>query len=132
MIVGIGIDHVEVRRMEGLLERHPDRARRRLFTAAERDSCDARPAPAECFAARFAAKEAYMKALGTGWSGSVSWREIEVSGGETERPRLRLHGTAAARLRDAGGRATHVSLTHEGGLATAVVVIEGRHPGTDG
>lgn len=126
MIVGIGIDQVEVDRMEGLLSRRPERAAERLFTAEERGTCGRRIRPAECFAARFAAKEAFLKALGTGLGRGVSWHEVEVSvpdGGG--RPRLRLSGTAARRLREAGGGSVHVSFTHEAGAATAMVVLEG-------
>jgi len=125
MIVGIGIDHVRVERMAGLLERRPDGARDRLFTEGERETCEGRASPAEGYAARFAAKEAFLKALGTGWSGGIGWHEVEVVTGANGRPHLRLSGTAAGRLREAGGRRVHLSFTHEGGMAAAVVVIEG-------
>jgi holo-[acyl-carrier protein] synthase len=126
MIVGIGIDQVEIDRMEGLLSRRPTRAAERLFTAGERGTCRGRARPAECFAARFAAKEAFLKALGTGLGRGVAWHEVEVvvpDGGG--RPRLRLSGTAARRLREAGGGSVHLSFTHEAGAATAMVVLEG-------
>lgn len=126
MIVGIGIDQVEVDRMEGLLSRRPERAAERLFTDRERGTCVGRSRPAECFAARFAAKEAFLKALGTGLGRGIAWREVEIlvpDGGG--RPRLRLSGTAAKRLREAGGGSVHVSFTHEAGAATAMVVLEG-------
>lgn len=126
MIVGIGIDQVEIDRMEGLLSRRPDRAADRLFTPEERRTCEGRSRPAECFAARFAAKEAFLKALGTGLGRGVSWHEVEVVvPGGGGRPRLRLSGTAARRLREAGGGSVHVSFTHEAGAATAMVVLEG-------
>lgn len=125
MIIGIGVDQVEVRRMEELLRRHPERARQRLFTPGERELCDGRSDPAEAFAGRFAAKEAFLKALGTGWSGGISWRDVEVLGGPDERPTLHISGAAERRLQTAGGYDTHVSFTHDGGFATAVVVIEG-------
>jgi len=125
MIVGIGIDRIRVDRVAGLLERHPRRARRRLFSEEEREACEGRPCPAEGYAARFAAKEAFLKALGTGWSGGIGWREISVSTGSNGRPYLRLSGEASRRLRGAGGRRTHLSFTHEGDAAVAVVVIEG-------
>lgn len=125
MIVGIGIDHVAVDRMEGLLERRPRRARRRLFTAAERETCDGRARPAECFAARFAAKEALLKALGTGWARGMSWTDVEMLSGPDGKPELRLSGAVARRAREAGAAATHVSCTHEAGTAGAVVVLEG-------
>lgn len=125
MIVGVGIDQVEVDRMDGLLSRRPGRAAERLFTSGERTFCEKRSRPAECFAARFAAKEAFLKALGTGLGRGISWHEVEVvvpDGGG--RPRLRVTGTAARRLREAGGGSLHVSFTHEAGAATAMVVIE--------
>lgn len=125
MIVGIGVDMVRTDRMAGLLARKPERASRRLFSQEERDACRGRTRPEECFAARFAAKEAFLKALGTGWSRGIGWHEVEVSAGAGSRPYLRLSGTAAERLREAGGRSVHLSFTHEGGLAAAVVVIEG-------
>lgn len=126
MIVGIGIDQVDVERMEGVLSRRPERAAERLFTAAERRTCRERASPAECFAARFAAKEAFLKALGTGLGRGIAWHEVEVvvpDGGG--RPRLRVFGTAARRLREAGGSSVHLSFTHEAGAATAMVVLEG-------
>jgi len=125
MIVGIGIDMARTDRMAGLLERRPERAVHRLFSEEERSACSDRENPAECYAARFAAKEAFVKALGTGLSRGIGWREVEVAAGAGARPYLRLSGTASARLREAGGRRVHLSFTHEGGSAIAVVIIEG-------
>lgn len=125
MIVGVGIDQVSVERMASLLERRPGRAAGRLFSAGEREACQSRRSPAECFAARFAAKEAFLKAIGFGWAGGIGWHEIEVVTGSNGRPHLRLSGIAAAKLREAGGRRIHLSFTHDGGMAAAVVVIEG-------
>lgn len=125
MIVGIGIDQVEVARLRALLERWPERARRRLFTDGERRTCEGRARPAECYAARFAAKEACLKALGTGWRGSLSWTEIEVATADGGRPVLRLSGTVRETARDVGAESLHVSCTHDGGMAAAVVVLEG-------
>lgn len=125
MIVGIGVDQVEVARMEALLARWPERARERLFTARERTTCDRRLCAGECYAARFAAKEALLKALGTGLGRGIAWREVEVASPRSGRPRLRLHGTARRRLREAGASTVHVSFTHEAGSATAFVILEG-------
>lgn len=125
MIVGIGVDLVRTDRIAGLLERKPERASRRLFSEEERAACRGRSRPEECFAARFAAKEAFLKALGTGWARGIGWHEVEVSTGSGSPPYLRLTGTAAARLREAGGHRVHLSFTHEGGVAAAVVIIEG-------
>lgn len=125
MIVGVGVDQVEVARMEGLLTRRPDRARERLFTEGERGRCDERDPPWECYAARFAAKEAFLKALGTGLGAGTAWREVEVVTDADGRPRLEPSGTARRRMEEAGGRRAHLSLTHEAGVATAFVVLEG-------
>lgn len=125
MIVGIGIDQVEIARLRALLERWPERARDRLFTGRERRTCESRARPAECYAARFAAKEACLKALGTGWRGSLSWTEIEMTSGPRGRPVLRLSGAAREKARDVGAASLHVSCTHDGGMAAAVVVLEG-------
>ena len=128
MILGIGIDHVDAARIADLRERFGERGERRLFSAHELDRCLERPRPDECLAARFAAKEAFAKALGTGLRG-MTWTNIEVLGGEDERPRLVLSGGALAAFETRGGVAAHVSLTHEAGMAFAVVVLEGREPG---
>lgn len=125
MIVGIGIDQVQVARMSALLRRWPDRARERLFTDEERLRCDARTDAAECYAVRFAAKEAFLKALGSGLGRGIRWREVETTSESDGRPRLRLSGTAARRLRQAGGGAVHMSCTHDAGVAAAVVILEG-------
>lgn len=125
MIVGIGVDQVEVSRMRALLARWPERAPGRLFTDRERATCEGRARAADCYAARFAAKEALLKALGTGLGRGIAWREVEVVTGGAGRPRLRLHGTARQRLREAGGRSVHLSFTHEAGSATAFVILEG-------
>jgi holo-[acyl-carrier protein] synthase len=124
MIVGLGIDRVQISRMEKLLKRHAERAAKRLFTAEERAVCERRARPAECFAARFAAKEAFLKAIGTGLSDGIRWCDVEVVVTETGGPRLIASGPAEARLGEIGGARTHVSFSHEGGAAVAVVLIE--------
>lgn len=123
--MGIGVDQVEIRRMRALLARFPERAPSRLFTPGERAWCDGRPGRHECYAARFAAKEAFLKALGTGWSGGIGWRDVEVERETGGAPRLRVSGAAARRLEQSGGGRVHLSYTHEGGYATATVLIEG-------
>lgn len=123
MIVGIGIDHVDTGRIDDLFERFGARGERRLFTERELERCRDRPRPAECLAARFAAKEAFVKALGTGLQG-MKWTDIEVRGSEGEPPRLVLHGGARTALEARDGARTHVSLTHEAGSAMAVVILE--------
>lgn len=125
MIIGIGVDQVEVARIERLLATRPGRAEARLFTPAERAVCGARRRAAECFAARFAAKEAFVKALGTGLRDGMRWTEIEVRTHPDGRPEILLAGAAGRRFRERGGRRVHLSFTHEGGQAVAFVVLEG-------
>lgn len=125
MIIGIGIDLVEVERVDRLLRRHPRRARERLFTAREIEHCSRSRNAAESYAARFAAKEALFKALGTGWTGGAAWREVEVLPDAVGAPRLRLLGETDRLAGARGVRRTHVSLTHTRDLAGAYVVLEG-------
>jgi holo-[acyl-carrier protein] synthase len=114
--LGIGIDLLEVERLEAALARRP-RLAQRLFTEAELAGARSRGRPGRHLAARFAAKEAAIKALGVG----VPVREVEVEGGGREAPRLRLHGRAAA-LAEERGVELQVSLTHSGEVAAAVVL----------
>lgn len=116
----IGVDIVEVPRFRALLARRP-RIVERLFAPGERAYAEARPDPTERLAARFAAKEAVMKALGAGF-GEVSFRDVEVVRDEGGRPGLRLQGRAAARARRAGVAGWHLSLSHTDRTAIAVVV----------
>ena len=118
---GIGIDVIEIERLERALERRP-RLAERLFTPAELEFAEARRRPARHLAARFAAKEAAVKALGIG---GLRLREVEVSGGGSEPPRLILHGSAAEAAREQGLE-LEVSLTHSREIAAAVVVSSGR------
>jgi len=126
MIVGVGIDIVEVMRVERLLERRSVRSLARLFTPAEQTYCTGRPRPALHLAARLAAKEAASKALGTGFSGGVSWREIEVVADADGRPMLAFLGmTAKVVTRRCGeGHRWHLSLSHDRHYATAVALVE--------
>ena len=129
MIVGVGMDLVQVRRVDALLERKGGRALARLFTAAEAARCRGGRSPRESFAARFAAKEAFFKALGTGWGRGGAWTEVEVVSAPSGAPSIRLHGAAAALARAAGVARVHLSLTHTDELAAAYVVLEGDAPG---
>jgi holo-[acyl-carrier protein] synthase len=124
MILGIGIDLVEVSRIASALERG-ERFTRRLFTPQEIAYCLRHKEPARHFAARFAAKEAGMKALGTGWSNGVGWKNFEVRIDAAGRPLLLLTGRAAEIAVSMGATHTVVSLAHDGGFATAVAAIEG-------
>jgi len=124
MIIGIGVDIVDIRRVRGILERQGERFVRRVFTDAERDYCRAHRDPSAYFAARFAAKEALFKALGTGWAQGVTWRDAEVEREESGAPRLKLNGRAQKLARELGARAVHISLSHSEEAAIAVVILE--------
>jgi holo-[acyl-carrier protein] synthase len=124
VVVSTGIDIVEVGRMREVLERTP-RFRTRVFTDRERAYCDARgAASAQHYAARFGAKEAALKALGTGWSGGVGWRDVEVINDSSGRPELVLSGTALELFRLSGATRTHLALSHTAEHAVAHVLFE--------
>lgn len=125
MIVAIGIDLVEIARIEKVFARRGDRFRARVFTEKEISYCERRASKFASYAARFAAKEAAMKALGTGWAEGVGWTDVEVLSGPNGAPALRLHRRALERLREIGATKTHLSLTHTGNLAIAQVLLEG-------
>jgi holo-[acyl-carrier protein] synthase len=115
--ISVGVDIVDVPRIERLIER--DGAAERLLTAAELVYCRARPAVAEHVAARFAAKEAVLKALGTGFADGLRWTDIEVANDRNGRPRVRLHRAAAALAARRGLVAMEISLSHTAALAIA-------------
>lgn len=117
MEVTVGIDLLSIERVRAVLQRHPERFVRRVYTPEEAAFCRGRVPE---LAARFAAKEAVMKALGTGVRG-VGWREIEVLPDRRGKPLVYLYGRAKARAEKIGLRAVDVSLTHEGGFAVAAV-----------
>ena len=127
MILGLGIDLVEVARMEQAIARG-ERLVQRLFTPDEVAYCRRHKEPARHFAARFAAKEAGMKAIGTGWSNGVGWRDFEVRLDPRGRPHLYITGRAAEFARHMGASHSVISLAHDFGLATAVVALEGDGP----
>lgn len=118
----VGLDLVDVPRFEAALARHADGLARRVFTAAEWAYAATRPAErARVLAVRFAAKEAVLKALGTGWGRGASFRDVEVVGGGRSAPRLVLRGTVG-RLAAAAGLSITISLSHAGNTAAAVAV----------
>jgi holo-[acyl-carrier protein] synthase len=125
MIVGIGLDLVDIARLERVLERHQGRAHERLFTEGEIEYCRTAGRPGESYAARFAAKEAFFKAVRAGWGQGVTWTEVEVVSAPSGAPELRLHGGAKARAEALGARRLHLSLTHSGDVAAAFLVLEG-------
>jgi len=125
VIAGIGIDLVDIARVDRLLDAKGERALRRLFTADEVAYALARPLPAQHLAARLAAKEAAFKALsGNSLARGIGWKEIEVVRGE-HGPTLTLHGRAAERAAELAVTSIWVSLTHSATTAGAVVVLEG-------
>ena len=123
MVVGVGTDLVDLARIESALERHGDALLERLFTQRERELLATDVSRVERIAARFAAKEAALKALGTGWGQGVGWHDVEVLGGRGQPPYLELGGAAAARLAALGGTAAHVSITHTATVAGATVIL---------
>lgn len=125
MIAGIGVDLVRVDRVWALLQRKGDRALRRLFTEGERTRCSGARNPPESFAARWAAKEAVFKALGTGWGRGGAWTDVEVVSRPGGAPDVVLHGAAARAAEARGVRRVHLSLTHSDDTAAAFVVLEG-------
>jgi len=125
MIVGTGIDITEVDRIEAGIARFGRRFIERVFTVDEIRYCESKANKAERYAARFAAKEAGMKALGTGWSRGVRWRDIEVQRMPGGRPTVVFHGEAGEQCKRLGAARAHLSLTHTKGLAMATVVLEG-------
>jgi holo-[acyl-carrier protein] synthase len=125
MIVGTGIDIAEVERVRQTIERFGRRFTERVFTPEEIRYCESKANKVERYAARFAAKEAGMKAIGTGWNRGVTWRDVEVRRLPGSRPTIAFHGKAAEFFTKLGGVRAHLSLTHTKELAMAQVVIEG-------
>jgi holo-[acyl-carrier protein] synthase len=124
VIVGLGVDMEEVSRIREVISRHGRIFLDRIFTSAEIAYCERHRDPAERYAARFAAKEATMKALGTGWSKGVRWRDIEVTRKPGGRPTIILHGVAREHADRLGARHFSLSLTHTGNFALAEVILE--------
>jgi holo-[acyl-carrier protein] synthase len=125
MILGTGVDIAEVPRIRESIERFGDRFLRRVFTDGEIQYCERKKVSRfESYAARFAAKEAGMKALGTGWSRGVRWRDIEVVRPKGQRPTIQFHGEAAAIAAKLGTKNIALSLTHTTEQALAHVILE--------
>jgi holo-[acyl-carrier protein] synthase len=124
MIVGIGVDLCEVERLEAAIARHGERFLTRIYTEAERAYCESKANPMERFAGRFAAKEAAMKAIGTGWRHGVGWRDFEVKRSASGQPVIEFHGMARIIAAQLGATQALVSITHIKSLAMAQVVLE--------
>lgn len=124
MIVGTGIDIAEVPRIRKAIERFGDRFLQRVFTSAEILYCDSKANRIERYSARFAAKEAAMKAIGTGWNHGVRWRDCEVTRMPGGRPTLTFHGKAAEFAARLGVKHAALSLSHTAEQAIAQVILE--------
>ena len=125
MIKGIGVDIVNINRMARAVDRWGSRFLERIFTSAEIERCGKRARPAQCFASRFAAKEAFAKALGLGMRQGLRWRDIEVVQDHFGKPGLQLHHKAQKLLEAMEAKITWLSLSDEGDSALAVVILEG-------
>ena len=125
MIVSIGIDIVEVYRIRDTISRTP-RFTERVFTPNERSYCESRGAAAfQSYAARFAAKEAFLKALKTGWRGKITWHDVEVVSDDQGVPSLAVKGEARHLLQRLGANQIHLSISHTAEHAVAQVILEG-------
>lgn len=124
MIVGLGVDMEEISRIGEAIKRHGQTFLERIFTPAEIAYCQRHRDPVERYAGRFAAKEATMKALGTGWGKGVRWRDIEVTRMPGGRPTIVLHGVAREHAESMGARHFSLSITHTGNFALAEVILE--------
>ena len=129
IVLGVGVDIVEIGRVRTTLRHWNGRFRRRVFLPAEQRYCEGRPAPWRHYAVRFALKEAVSKAFGTGIGAAVGWLDIEVLRAESGAPAVALTGAAAALARRRGVRRVHVSLAHarEYAVAQAILTGEGEH-----
>jgi holo-[acyl-carrier protein] synthase len=124
-IIGIGLDLVEVARIADLRRRHGERFEKRVFSEAELAAAGVKDARDERVAARFAAKEAVMKALGTGWAQGVGFKQIEVFSLPSGQPVATLKGAAALRAQSLGANSIHITMTDQGQWAAAVAILEG-------
>ena len=125
MLIGTGVDLIEIERIARSIERYGVRFLHRVYTAHEIAYCSRKRSSAESFAARFAAKEAGAKALGTGISRGVTWTEFQIARQPGGRPILELRGRAALLAGELGVKTISLSLTHTGSLAMATVMMEG-------
>lgn len=126
MIFGTGIDIVDISRFERFVRENNEALFQRLFTPGEMAYCVARKRSAQHYALRFAAKEAFLKALGTGLRDGLSWRDMEVVNDPAGKPELELTGRAAELFRQNGLARSFLSLSHDGNFAVASVILEGK------
>ena len=123
MILGLGTDIVDIARIAKSVEEI--RFRERVFSVHEISYCETKTNKAESYAARFAAKEAFFKALGTGWRGGIAFNEVEIKNDELGKPSIHLLGTTAKIIAEKKVKSIHVSLSHTKETAIATVIIEG-------
>jgi len=128
VILGTGVDIIECERVASLIAEHGDRFVRRVFTPEEAAYCQGRRRPGEHFAARFAAKEAVLKALGTGWISGIAWHNVRIERTEAGKPEVTLVGGAAEVARALGVERVHLSVSHCAAYAVAQAVVEGSAP----
>jgi len=124
MIFGVGIDLVEIGRIETILNKWEEKFLCRIYSAEEIRYCNERARPAVYFAARFAVKEAFLKAIGLGMGGGVRFRDIETTHDERGKPMLKLAGGASSFLEAREIRSVHLSISHTNAHATAIVILE--------
>lgn len=124
MILGVGVDTVEIARIQRFLDDGNQPLLDRLFSPAEQQYCLPKKQAAACLAARFAAKEAFVKALGTGLRDGLSWTEMEVTNDVLGKPSLQLCGRTSQLVAQRGEIVIHLSVSHDGGHAVALVVLE--------
>jgi holo-[acyl-carrier protein] synthase len=124
MIIGTGVDVVEIPRFRSIIERLKDRFTDRVFTENEQKFCREHRDPIPHFAARFAAKEALFKAVGTGWAKGVTWLDVEVQREGQDAPTMMLHGEAQRLSAAKGAHRIHLSLSHTEQWAVATVILE--------
>ncbi|PYM15287.1 MAG: 4'-phosphopantetheinyl transferase [Verrucomicrobia bacterium] len=125
MILGVGIDIIEVARIRASCEKFGERFLKRILRPEEIAYCLSHRNPAPFFAARFAAKEAISKAFGTGIGRQIGWQDMEIGREESGKPFVILHGGGQSLLERRGGKAFHLSLSHTENYATAVAILEG-------
>jgi holo-[acyl-carrier protein] synthase len=124
MIYGIGVDLVKISRIQKAMDTFGERFQKKVFTEKERALCQSKPRPSRYWAMRFAAKEAFSKAVGLGMRNGIYWKDIEVSSNPFGRPELILHGRSREICQEAGIKNSFLTLSDEDGYAVAVVVLE--------
>ncbi|KPJ58021.1 MAG: hypothetical protein AMS15_09330 [Planctomycetes bacterium DG_23] len=125
MIKGVGVDIIAVRRVEKMIKAHGEVFCARVFTRRETEYCQRFRRPEERFAGRFAAKEAVLKALGTGWRGGISWQDVEISQTRSGPPEVKLSGAAETEAKKLGVQKIYLSISHSRGYALAFAIAEG-------